>query len=109
MKFGRAAATMRTDTSAPTCREALTKRQRNEAAVADEVAAEHPPRLLHEPVRPLESKALHPTGGTRGDAGHYVERSSDPHCKGHSEVVQVLGKEAFLAWCRHRDEQQVGT
>jgi hypothetical protein len=80
---------------------------RNELGILDEVPTPHPPRLLPEPVQPLEPCTRHPGRGSSHPSDHEVEASSDAHRHGRPNRLAVAIDEPLLLGSPQRDEYQV--
>ena len=86
------------------------ERQRHhpgEPGVRDGVAAEHPPRLLQEPVQPFEAQPLPGERRPARQARDHVDGATDAHDELGAELASALGQEVLLARRAHGDEDHL--
>src|SRR5918992_3121949 len=81
--------------------EVLPGERRHEAGIRIEVARQQPPRLLPDPVDPLEPALLHPARRHRNAAG--VEVESRAHAAHHGHLEAVAHARHPLLLLRHPD------
>src|SRR5439155_6294062 len=55
--------------------------------VFHQVAAPHPPRLLSQPIQPLQPASLHPPRRALDKSGHHVKRPAHAHHERHLQLV----------------------
>ena len=78
-----------------------------EPGVRDGVAAEHPPRLLQEPVQPFEAQPLPGERRSARQARDHVDGAPDPHDELGAELASALGQEVLLARRAHGNEDHL--
>src|SRR5207253_9427685 len=83
------------------------KDEPDEDAVADQIAAREPARILQEAVDPLEAEPLEEHRRAAALAGEDVEGAADPHHERRADSVAVPREERLLHGRLQSDEEQI--
>jgi len=72
------------------------------------VALQQTARLLGKPVQPLEPAALHPGGGSLGDADDHVEGAANADGHRHAQLRRIHADPLFLLRVTKSHEKNIG-
>ena len=79
----------------------------NEPRIIDEIPPPKPPRLLQQPVQPLQPGLLHPLGRILGSAGQDIAGRANPDHDCGRKLRRILGHEPLLFWSAKTDPEKV--